>query len=77
MMRENNSDCGIFAIAYAQCLLELDYPAEYHFIHPRKHLTNYLPTGTLPKCLKVLAEHSFIVLYKAIHSIETSREETL
>ena len=42
--QENNSDCGLFAIAYAQCLLEGKNPAEYDFLHPRKHLAQYLPT---------------------------------
>ena len=30
--QENNSDCGVFAIAYVQCLLEGNNPAEYDFI---------------------------------------------
>ena len=43
----------MFAIAYAQCLLESKNPAEYDFIHPRKHLAQYM----LPNFPKVLAEH--------------------
>ena len=65
--QDNNSDCGVFAIAYAQCLLEGNNPAEYDFIHPRKHLANYLPTGTLPRFPKVLAEHTPVVLHKEVH----------
>ena len=62
--QENNSDCGVFAIAYAQCLLEGNNPTEYDFIHPRKHLANYLPTGSLPKFPKVLTD---VVLHKEVH----------
>ena len=65
--QENNSDCGVFTIAYAQCLLEGKNPAEYDFIHPRKHLAQYLPTGCLPKFPKVLAEHIPVVLHKEVH----------
>ena len=65
--QQNNSDCGVFAIAYAQCLLEGNNPAEYDFIHPREHLANYLPTVSLPKFPKVLAEHTPVVLHKEVH----------
>ena len=41
--QENGSDCGVFAIAYAQSLLEGKNPAEYDFIDPRKHVAHYLP----------------------------------
>ena len=34
---------------------------------PRKHLANYLPTGSLPKFPKVLAEHTPVVLHKEVH----------
>ena len=61
--QENNSDCGVFAIAYVQSLLEGNNPAEYDLFHPRKHLANYLPTETLPKFPKVLAEHTPVVLH--------------
>ena len=49
--QENGSDCGVFAIAYAQCLLEGKNPAEYDFIDPRKHLAHYLPNGSLTPIL--------------------------
>ena len=60
-----NSRKTVFAIAYAQCLLEGKNPAE--FIHPRKHLAQYLPTGSLPNFPKVLAEHLPVVLHKEVH----------
>ena len=65
--KENGSDCGVFAIAYAQCLLEGKNPAEYDFIDPRKHLAHNLPNGSLPKFPKVLAEHLPVVLHKDIY----------
>ena len=36
--QENESDCGVFAIAFAKCLLEGKDPSEYDFVNPRKHL---------------------------------------
>ena len=48
-------------------MLEGNNPTEYHFIHPRKYLANYLPTGTLPKFPKVLAEHTPVLLHKEVH----------
>ena len=65
--QENGSDCGVFAIAYAQCLLEGKNPAEYDFIDPRKHLAHYLPNGSLPNFPEVLAEHLSVVLHKYIY----------
>ena len=64
--QENGSDCGVFAIAYAQCLLEGKNPAEYDFIDPRKYLAHNLPNGSLHKFPKVLAEHLPVVLHKDI-----------
>ena len=65
--QENKSDCGVFAITYAQCLLEGKNPAEYDFIYSRKHLAQYLPTGCLPKFPKDLTEHIPVVLHKEVH----------
>ena len=65
--QKNGSDCGVFAIAYAQCLLEGKNPAEYDFKDPRKHLAHNLPNGSLPKFPKVLAEHLPVVLHKDIY----------
>ena len=65
--QENKSDCGVFAIDYAQYLLEGKNSAEYDFIHPRNHLAQYLPTVCLPKFPKVLAEHLPVVLHKEVH----------
>ena len=55
--QDNESDCGVFAIAFAKCLLEGKDPSEYDFVNPRKHLAQYLPQGIFPEFLKVLAEH--------------------
>ena len=54
--QENESDCGVFAIAFAKCLLEGKDPSEYDFVNPRKHLAQYLPLGIIPEFPKVLAE---------------------
>ena len=75
--QENNSDCGVFTIAYAQYLLEGNNPAEYLFIHPGKHLASYLPTGTLSKFPKILAEHSPVVLHKEVHILLKPVERSL
>ena len=58
--QENGSDCGIFAIAFAKCLLEGK-------VNPRKHLAQYLPQGIIPKFTKVLTEHLPHVLNKVVH----------
>ena len=63
--QENESDCGIFAITFAKCLLEGKKPSEYDFVNPRKHLAQYLPEGVIPEFPKVLAEHFPKVLNSA------------
>ena len=54
--QENESDCGVFAIAFSKCLLEGKDPSEYDFVNPRKHLAQYLPQGNIPEFPKVLAQ---------------------
>ena len=61
--KENESDCGVFAIAFAKCLLEGKDLFEYDFVNPRKHLAHYLPQGFIPEFPKVLAEHLPNVLH--------------
>ena len=77
--QENGSDCDVIAIAYAyaQSLLEGNNPAEYDFINPRKHLTHYLPKGSLPRFPKVLAEHLPIGLHKEVYIQLKPVEKTL
>ena len=58
--QENGSDCGIFAKAFAKCLLEGK-------VNPRKNLAQYLPQGIIPKFPKVLTEHLPHVLNKVVH----------
>ena len=65
--QENESDCGVFAIAFAKCLLEGKDPSEYDFVNPRKHITQYLPQGIIPEFPKVLAEHLPNVLKRVLH----------
>ena len=55
--QENDSDCGVFAIAFAKCLLEGKDPSLYDFVNPREHLAQYLPQEIIPEFSKVLAEH--------------------
>ena len=62
--QENNSDCGVFAIAFAKCLLEGKDPSLYHFVNSRNHLAHCLPQGIIPEFPKVLAEHLAHVLNK-------------
>ena len=59
--QENESDCGVFAIAFAKCLLEGKDTSEYDFVNPRKHLAQYLPQGIIPEFPKVLAPSSNLV----------------
>ena len=47
--QENETDCGVFAIAFAKCLLEGKDSSEY--------LAQYLPEGVIPEFSKVPAEH--------------------
>ena len=61
--QENESDCGVFAIAFAKCLLEGKDPSEYHFVNSRKHL----PEGVIPEFPKVLSEHFPKVLNRFVH----------
>ena len=65
--QENESDCGVFAIAFAKCMLEGKDPSEYDFVNPRKHLAQYLPQGIIPELPKVLAEHLPNVLKSVLH----------
>ena len=65
--QENESDCGVFAIAFAKCLLEGKDPSEYDFVNPRKHLAQYLHQGVIPEFPKVLAEHFPKVLNRFGH----------
>ena len=65
--QENKSDFGVFAIAFAKCLLEGKDPSEYDFVNPRKHLVQYLPQGIIPEFPKVLAEHLPNVLKRVLH----------
>ena len=65
--QENESDCGVFAIAFAKCLLEGKDPSQYDFVNPRKHLAQYLPQGIIPEFPKVLAEHLPNVLKRVLH----------
>ena len=65
--QENESDCGVFAIAFAKCLLKGKDPSEYDFVNPRKQLAQYLPQGTIPEFPKVLAEHLPNVLNRVLH----------
>ena len=48
-----NSQDGVFAIAFAKCLLEGNGPSEYDFVNPRKHLAQNLPQGIIPEFPKV------------------------
>ena len=65
--QENESDCGVFAIALAKCLLEGKDTSEYDFVNPRKHLAQYLCEGVIPEFPKVLAEHFPKVLNRLGH----------
>ena len=65
--QENESNCGVFEIAFAKCLLERKDPSEYDFVDPRKHLAQYLPQGIIPEFPKVLAEHLTNVLKRVLH----------
>ena len=65
--QENDSDCGVFVIAFAKCLLEGKDPSLYDFVNPRKHLAQYLPQGIILEFPKVLAEHLQHVLNKVVH----------
>ena len=65
--QENESDCGVFAIAFAKCLLEGKDPYLYDFVNPRNHLAQCLPQGIIPEFPKVLAEHLPHVLKKVVH----------
>ena len=65
--QENDSDCGVFAIAFAKCLLEGKDPSLYDFVNPRKHLAQFLPEGIIPPFPKVFAEHIPQVLNKLVH----------
>ena len=65
--QENERDCGVFAIAFAKCLLEGKDPSEYDFVNPRKHLAQYLHEGVIPEFPKVLAEHFPKVLNRFGH----------
>ena len=65
--QENDSDCGVIAIAFAKCLLEGKDPSLYDFVNPRKHLAQYLPQGIIPEFPKVLAEQLPLVLNKVLH----------
>ena len=67
VQQENNSDCGVFAIAFAKCLLEGNDPSLYDFVNPRKHLAQFLPEGIIPPFPKVFAEHIPQVLNKLVH----------
>ena len=65
--QENGSDCGVFAIAFAKCLLEGKDPSLYDFVNSRTHLSQYLPQGIIPEFPKVLAEHLPHILNKVVH----------
>ena len=65
--QENESDCGVFAIAFAKCLLEGKEPSQYDFVNPRKHLAQYLPEEIIAEFPKVLAEYFPKVLNRFVH----------
>ena len=65
--QENVSDCGVFAIAFAKCLLDGKDPSQYDFVNPRKHLAQYLPEGVIPEYPKVPADHFPKVLNRFVH----------
>ena len=65
--QENESDCGVFAIAFAKYLVDGKDPSEYDFVNPRKHLAQYLPQGIIPEFPKILAEHLLNVLNGVLH----------
>ena len=46
--QKNGSDCGIFAIAFAKAILCGQDPTQLEFMHPRNHLSKYLPLGQIP-----------------------------
>ena len=73
--QENESDCGVFAIAFAKCLLDGKDPSEYDFVNHRKHLAQYLPQGIIPEFPKVLAEHLPNVLKGSSHPTQASTKE--
>ena len=54
VQQENDSDYGVFAIAFAKCLLEGKDPSLYDFVNPRNHLAQCLPQGIIPEFPKVL-----------------------
>ena len=43
--RENESDCGVFAIAFAKCVRRKGTD----FVNPGEHLAQYLPEGIIPE----------------------------
>ena len=61
--QENESDYGVFAIAFTKCSLEVKDPSEYDFVNHGKHLAQYLP----PEFPTVFAEHIPNVLNRVLH----------
>lgn len=61
--QQNESDCGVFAIAFAKSLLIGEDPTELIYSHPRDHLAYFMPQRLIPKFPSYLTDNVVKVLH--------------
>ena len=65
--QENDSDCGVFAIAFAKTILAGIDPTMEYFTNARSHLISSLIQGSIPKFPSVPAKREPQILERTTH----------